>query len=197
MDIPQWLKDIPPFVSAIVATLALLVSLANCLIVWRNSRRDRYDLKVELQWNADIVHQHGVRSPVQQRFARITVTNNGRRPVNVVYVGLELPGRVNPSANWLDESVKLGEADRFIVKVPQDSNFEPFLDKWKKIRATVETNSGHWYTSAAGSERPILIPGYDFASVSRLQDFTLLQAKNSTEPPARRDEERVKVERRN
>lgn len=181
MEIPQWIKDLPPvavaLVSAAIAILSLLISATSLFVHWRNYRRDSHDVDVELQWNAELIHEHGMRSPAKQRFGHIIVTNKGRRPVHITYIGLQLPGRRNSSANWLEQSVKLGEADASItIKIPQDSVLEPFVGKWKNIHATVETNTGRWYKSKPGAEPPTIVPGYDSQSMGRLQDFSLLKS---------------------
>lgn len=124
-EIPQWIKDIPPFVSAAVAFVALVVALVHVAIHWRNYRRDRHDVKVELQWNAETVTITG--SSMLRYLGRITVTNKGRRPVHIDGVYLELPGRER-HINWLDESKRLEEADRPIrIPIAQDSTLEPFV----------------------------------------------------------------------
>lgn len=72
--------------------------------------------------------------------------------------------------------MKLGEADASItIKIPQDSVLEPFVGEWKKIYATVGTNTGRWYKSKPGAGPPIIVPGFDFQSMGRLQDFTALE----------------------
>lgn len=180
MDIPQWINDLPPvavaLVSAAIAIISLLISGTSLFIHWRNYRRDSHDVDVELQWNAKIIHEHGMRSPVKQRFGHIIVTNKGRRPVHVTYVGLQLPGRRNSSANWLEKGVTLEEGDpSIIIEIPQDSVLEPFLGEWNKMYATVRTNTGRSYRSKLAFECPIIVPGFDWKSAGLLQDFTALK----------------------
>lgn len=126
MEIPQWIRDLPPvavaLVSAAIAMFSLLISATSLFVHWRNYRRDSHNVEVNLQWNAELIHEHGMRSAAKQRFGHMIVTNKGRRPVHITYIGLQLPGRRNSSANWLEQSVKLGEADASItVRIPQDS----------------------------------------------------------------------------
>lgn len=176
MDIPQWIKDLPPvavaLLSALLAGISLLISIGSMLIHWRNYRRDRSHVSVELQWNAEDIHGGGMRSLITQRKAHIIVRNKGRRPVGIEYVGLKLPGHVTGSANWMEESVKLSEGDPpIIIKIVQDSTLEPFIHQWRKIEAWVATSEGHWHKSGKAIQRPIIIPGRDYESMGRLQDF--------------------------
>jgi hypothetical protein len=174
---PPWLKDIPPFVSALVAILALCVAATSLLIAglalflnWKNYRRDRHDVEVRLKWNAETVIARGAREAFE-RFGHITVTNKGRRPVFINFVGLELPGRTRV-VNWLDDGVKLGEADAsIVVKIPQDRMLEPFIEEWKDMFASASDNIGNAYRSSDGGERPILIPGYTAESQRRLKEI--------------------------
>src|SRR5687768_11762388 len=123
MDIPQWLKDIPPFVSAGVACIALIVSCVHAFISAINYRRDRHKVRVELKWNAEETVFRGAKSAVE-RLGHIIVTNVGRRPVSIDFIGLHLPGRKRV-ISWLEtgETVRLEEGSGPIVKkVHQDSN---------------------------------------------------------------------------
>jgi len=179
MDLPQWIKELPPvtvaLVSAGVATLSALTSGASLFLNWRNSRRDRHDLTVELTWNVRSIHEHGLRSPIKQRFGEIVVTNAGRRPVHVTFIGLHLPGRRNASANLIEHGQKLDEGDpSIVIPIPQDSALEPFVGEWKKILATVATNTGRWYKSGPAWSPPTLMPGFDFDFAVLLQDFAAL-----------------------
>jgi hypothetical protein len=175
MDLPPWIRDVSAIVSASVALLALVISFANTVAIWKNYRRDKSDVDVKLQWNAEVVHEHGVRSPVKQRFGKIIVTNKGRRPVHITHIGLLLPGR-NTSGNWLEQSVRLDEGDASItIKIPQNSELEPFIKEWKKIRASVGTNNGRWYDSKPGDSPPAIVSGTDFQSAVLLQDFSKIE----------------------
>lgn len=162
IDIPQWIKDIPPFVSAGVACLALIVSCVHAMVGVSNYRRDRHKVRVDLQWNAEETRKFGVREPTE-RFGHITVTNIGRRPVSIQFIGLHLPGRKRV-INWLatGEVIKLEEGGPPIIKkVRQDSNLEPFVDIWRKIRASADDTANREYRSKHGGERPIIVPGHD------------------------------------
>lgn len=171
MEIPQWIKDIPPFVSAGVACLALLISCIHTIIAVINYRRDRHKVRVDLKWNAEETSFQGAKSPVK-RLGHITVTNVGRRPVTIDFVGLHLPGRKRV-ISWLEvgETVRLEEESAPIVKkIHQDSTLEPFVDNWRKIRASASDTAGREYRSRHGGERPIVVPGVNEETRRRLQE---------------------------
>jgi hypothetical protein len=176
MEIPQWIKDLPPvavaLLSALLATISLFIAATSMLIHLLNYRRDRHHVWIKLVWNAKAIHGSGMRSSITQRKAHIIVGNKGRRPVGIEYIGLKLPGHVTGSANWLEESVKLSEGDPPVtIEIPQDSTLEPFVKEWKKIYAVTATNDDRWYRSPHSNGPPIIIPGRDFDSMHRLQDF--------------------------
>jgi len=171
MQIPQWIKDIPPFISAGVACVALLVSCVHALIAISNYRRDRHKIRVDLKWNAESTVFRGAKSEIE-RLGHITVTNVGRRPVSIDFIGLHLPGRKRV-ISWLEtgEVVRLEEGSAPIVKkVHQDSTLEPFVDKWKKIRASASDTAGREYRSKNGGERPIIVPGVNQETRFRLHE---------------------------
>lgn len=158
-----------------IAIIGAVTGAASLLLHW-NYRRDSHNVVVELQWNANLIQEHGMNSPAKQRFGHIIVTNKGRRPVHITYVGLQLPGHPNSSASWIEQGSTLNEGDpSLIIKIPQDSILERFIGDWKKIYARASTNTGHRYKSKPGWERPIIVPGYDFSTMGRFQDFTDLR----------------------
>src|SRR5688572_14569206 len=116
MQIPQWIKDIPPFVSAGVACVALLVSCVHALIAISNYRRDRHKVRVDVQWNAESTVFSGSKCAVEP-LGHIKVPNLGRRPGSIDFIGLQLPGRKRV-INWLEtgEVVRLEEGAPPIVK---------------------------------------------------------------------------------
>jgi hypothetical protein len=176
MDVLHWIKDLPPLTVAwagvAIALASALFTAISSLVSWKAYRRDRPHVYVELQWNAEDIHGGGMRSPTTQRKAHIIVRNKGRRPMGIEYIGLKLPGHVTGSANWLEESVKLSEGDPpIIIKIVQDSTLEPFVPQWRKIEAWVSTSDGRWHKSRQSSQPPLIIPGCDFETVNRLQDF--------------------------
>ena len=171
MQFPQWIKESPPFVSGGVACVALLVSCVHALIAISNYRRDRHKVRVDLKWNAEETVFRGAKSAVE-RLGHITVTNVGRRPVSIDFIGLHLPGRKRV-INWLEtgEVIRLEEGAAPIVrKVHQDSTLEPFVDSWRKIRASASDTAGREYRSKDGGERPIIVPGVNAETRFRLQE---------------------------
>jgi hypothetical protein len=175
--IPQWIKDIPPFVSAVIAAVGALIAVVSATVSagslylnWRNYRRDRPDVRVELKWNAEKTITFGKDDPIEC-LAHIRVTNQGRRPAHIDFIGLELPGRKRV-VNWLDESVKLAEGDpSIIIKIHQDSTLAPFADQWKNIFASASDNTGRAYRSENGGDRPIIVPGFNKETARRLQEI--------------------------
>lgn len=169
MQIPQLIKDIPPFVSAGVALLALGVSVVHAIINWRNYRRDQSKLRVVLRWNAEQTQFEGARSPVEC-YGHITVTNVGRRPVTVNFIALHLPGRKRVT-NWLDEPIRLQEGEEVIKKVHQDATLTPFLGKWDHITASATDSTDKTYVSKNGGEVPIIAPTFQEETARRLKEI--------------------------
>lgn len=176
--IPEWVKDIPPFVSAGIAFLALIVSCVSVFISIFNYRRDRHRVRVELKWNAEQTRFQGATTSIE-RLGHITVTNVGRRPVSINFIALHLPGRKRV-INWLaiGEVIRLEEGSAPIIKkVHQDTTLEPFVENWKKIKASASDTSRQTYWSKHGGERPILVSGVN------PETRRLLQEPNYLAPP--------------
>jgi hypothetical protein len=153
--------------SLLIGSLALLLSVLNY-------RRDRALVVVKLQWNAEAVHVRGASSPLKARLAHVYVTNEGRRPIFITFVGLELPGR-RRTLNWMEEGKQLAEgSEPLIFKVPQDDMLKPFEGKWREIRAVSGDSADRWFTSKKSDERPVLTDGISMESGLLLRNLDLM-----------------------
>lgn len=154
--------------SLLIGGVALLLSVFNY-------RRDRARVVVKLQWNAETVHIRGPNSPVKARIAHVYVTNEGRRPVYITFVGLELPGRKR-TLNWLAEGKQLAEgSEPLTFKLPQDDMLKPFETTWTKIRAVAGDSANRWYQSKRGDQAPVLMKGVSEDSGLLLRNLDLVR----------------------
>ena len=87
-NMPEWISDLPPRHRSIGKRGYRIVQPANqlcfMLVNWRNYRRDRHRVEVELTWNAEMEMIGGPSSKVKRCLAHIKVTNKGAAPFTLI-----------------------------------------------------------------------------------------------------------------
>lgn len=137
----ETIKTILVFLSLLVSTIALIISLLNY-------RRDKYKVLIDLDWDTDKTFIHP-NSKIKETWGRISVRNIGRRPVFITLVGLKYPNSeiiVNLLNNENEGGVKLEEHDKpLIIKIPQNLVLKQFAKDWNKIYAVAYDIAGKEY----------------------------------------------------
>jgi hypothetical protein len=146
----QALKDYAPLIAISIAFFSLGVSSCAFFLGLMNYRRDRAKVTVWLQWNGAL-GPYKPDSNERYQMCHIIVTNEGRRPISILHVGLLFPDS-EISQNLLEPSqqsgVKLTEGDPpLIVKTQQDEKLREQIKDWRKVRAYVTDSTGKEYYS--------------------------------------------------
>ncbi len=140
-----------------LSIIAVTVSFLSLLITLLSFRRDKYKVKVYLDWDAG-AHHVGMRSGVTETWGNISVLNLGRRPIYITLVGLKFPDQERVYSlleGETSQGIKLSEGDApLIVKVPHDGLLKTYSNNWKKIYAIALTASGKEYKSEVFSYIP-------------------------------------------
>lgn len=146
----ETIKTLLIFLSLIVSTIALIVSILNY-------RRDKYKVLIDLDWDNGKRYE-GMRSNVKETWGTITVRNIGRRPVFILSVGLKYPDDervINLLGEENLEGVKLEEHDKpIIIKIPQDFLLKRHSKNWDKIYAIAYDIAGKEYKSEKSWTKP-------------------------------------------
>jgi hypothetical protein len=131
-----------------ISIVSLIVGAAGFTLSILNYRRDHHKVTVRLQWDSG--YSGPIRKP-QDVWGEIYVTNEGRRPISITFVGLEIPGKEFSQNLIGDEEQpvrKLAEGDSPIrIKVPQDYLLKKHSGRWREIRAVAMDSVGRTYIS--------------------------------------------------
>ncbi len=137
-------------------TPALVISFAALLITFLTFRRDKYKIVVDLDWDNG-KHYVGMRSNVVETWGKITVRNEGRRPISIRIVGIKYPDSERVYSLLKDENaegLKLDEHDWIEIKVPQDNVLKRYSKDWEKLYAVASDISGKEYKSGKSWNKP-------------------------------------------
>lgn len=138
--------------TTIAAIAGLIFGASGLLISILNYRRDRPSLTVSLDWDSVTVLD---RQGKQARFARIYITNSGRRPIYVTSAGIEFDP---PRAPYVERTEKqgqikgrkLGEGDPPLSLVVTGKTLDivrGHAEYWKYVRAFAVDSTGKRYLS--------------------------------------------------
>jgi hypothetical protein len=140
-----------------LAFCGAILGIVGAILGLLSFRRDRHKVVVALQWDAG-QHYIGMRGNVVETWGHIYVTNTGRRPVFITFVGLDIPAQertFNLLTGDHSRGVKLSEGDPpLIFKVPQDISLMLHANVWKGIRATITDSHNKTYRSNKVGECP-------------------------------------------
>lgn len=138
------------------AILGVIFGIAGLGVSLLNYRNDKSKIVVSLQWDAELKRV----SPTELKpaYAYIYITNIGRRPAYITFVGIEYPEE-NQTIGLLTDGLnpigqKLSEGDAPIkIRVPQFPDLEKYSQNWMKIRAYANDSLGKTYWSKK-SDKP-------------------------------------------
>ncbi len=139
-----------------ISIIAITISLLSLLVSFLNFRRDKYKVIVDLDWDNG-THHIGMRSNVVETWGKITVKNEGRRPVSIRIVGIKYPDSERVYSLLKDENTegqKLDEHDWIEIKVPQDYLLKRYSKDWEKLYAVASDISGKEYKSGKPWNKP-------------------------------------------
>ena len=139
-----------------IPIVAITISLLSLCFSFLNFRRDKYKVIVDLDWDNG-QHYIGTRSNVVETWGRITVRNEGRRPVSIRIIGIKYPDNEKVYSLLKDENaegVRLDEYDWIELKVPQDNFLKGYSKDWKKLYAVALDISNKEYKSGKPWNKP-------------------------------------------
>jgi hypothetical protein len=139
-----------------ISIVAITISLLSLLISFLNFRRDKYKVVVDLDWDNGS-HHIGMRSNVVETWGKITVRNEGRRPVSIRTIGIKYLDSERVYSLLKDENtegIKLDEHDWIEIKVPQDNMLKRYSKDWEKLYAVANDISGKEYKSGKPWNKP-------------------------------------------
>ena len=144
------------FVLSLIGTLA---GTAGVVLSIFNYLRDRASAIVSLQW--DFQGLDSSNRPTGLPMGVVSVANNGRRPLYIKLVYLEVPKRSGSGPLILKKSVegqKLGEGDpEYVITISnevQEALHKHFAAYWKEIHAVAVDNCGRKYKSKTPKKQP-------------------------------------------
>lgn len=159
----DFFKDFTPatwvaVVSACIAFLSACAAVATSSVHILNYRRDKSDVSVQLRWDHGYV---GMKTNQNGRWGTITVTNRGRRVVNITFIGLRFrdEASVNLFADEHYPSLKLLEGEEANIKVPQDDSLKRYAAHWQELRAHATDSLGRNYLSPIVEDPPSWVTG--------------------------------------
>jgi hypothetical protein len=141
----------------VFGTAGLVTGTVSLIISLLNYRRDRAKIVVSLQWDAET--RKGRQNKIEESWCHIYITNKGRRPAYITFVGLEYPNQ-NTIINLLTDGLnpigqQLLEGDAPLqIKVPQHSDLKQYSQNWRKIRAIATDSLGKEYKSKKADSKP-------------------------------------------
>jgi hypothetical protein len=146
----------PAFVLSIIGTLTGTTGVVLGIL---NYFRDRASAIVSLHW--DFVELDYNNRPSGQPMGAVSIVNNGRRPLYIKLVYLDLPKRSGQGAMILKKSLggqKLGEGDPDFTIVISTDMLEFLRCRlaayWKGIHAVAVDNCGRQYKSKPPEKQP-------------------------------------------
>jgi hypothetical protein len=150
------LRNTPTFVLSIIGTLT---GTAGIVLSILNYLRDRASGLVSLQWDFQELGPNN--QPTGQPVGVVAIANNGRRPLYIKLVFLEVPKRSGHGPVILKRSLqghRLAEGDPELV-IPisseaQSALRERFATYWREIYAVAADNCGHQYRSKPPKKQP-------------------------------------------
>ncbi len=141
----------------IFGTAGLVTGTTSLVISLLNYRRDRPRIVVSLQWDAET--KRATQNKSGESWGHIFITNKGRRPTYITFVGLEYPNQ-NIVMNILTDGLnpighQLLEGDAPLkIKVPQYDDLKQHSKDWNKVRAVASDSLGKWYKSKKVDSKP-------------------------------------------
>ena len=134
----------------VTGTVGLIISLLNYL-------RDKPDIVVSLQWDAET--KRDTRNKSEEIWGHVFVTNRGRRPAYITFVGIEYPNQ-NIVMNILTDGLNpighplLEGGAPLKIKVPQYSDLKEYSQDWRNVRAVATDSLGKRYKSKKVDSKP-------------------------------------------
>lgn len=148
--------SIATFVLSLIGTLA---GTAGVVLSIFNYLRDRASAIVSLQWDFSVLDSSN--RPVGPPIGIVTIANNGRRPLYIKLVYLDVPTRSGWGPLILKRSIegrKLGEGDpEYVIPISneaQKSLHEHLAAFWNEIYAVAVDNCGRKYKSKTPNKQP-------------------------------------------
>lgn len=150
MEFRVGITDITAMFGAIVGSVALVLSILNYL-------RDRAKIVVKLSWDMSVTNNPPY--DPSKKWALVTISNVGRRPVYLSHASLKLPRGSEFTHLVIKEGIqgqKVGEGDPPVSYIVTQDGLEKYAKNWHKIRAVVSDTAGENYLSSRTdkSKRP-------------------------------------------
>ncbi len=142
----------------IFGTAGLVTGIISLVVSFFNYRRDKPNIAVSLQWDAET--KQFTQDDNKQVWGHIFVTNRGRRPAYVTFVGLEYPNEniviniLTDGLNPIGQQLLEGGAP-LKIKVPQYNGYlKKYSQNWRKVRAVANDSLGKQYKSKKVDSKP-------------------------------------------
>jgi hypothetical protein len=146
----------PAFVLSLIGTLT---GTAGAVLSVFNYLRDRASAVVSLQW--DFLALDSSNKPIGQPTGVVSIANNGRRPLYIKLVYLDVPKRSGHGPLILKRSLtgqRLGEGDaEFVITISTEAQsylHKHFTGYWHDIHAVACDNCGRKYKSDSPKKPP-------------------------------------------
>src|SRR5262245_34410856 len=136
-------------VTIIASITGMVLGTAGFVLSLVNYFRDRAKIRVRLQWDMSVTPGDPRFDP-RKKYAVISVSNSGRRPVYLGAIAIRLPKGFKATHLLASESIggkKLEEGGPPMVITLQQDDLEEYSKQWREVRAHVEVSTGKTYLS--------------------------------------------------
>jgi hypothetical protein len=150
--------------SSVAAIMGMILGTAGFVMSILNYLRDRPCVHVYQEWDNS-------NPAATEPFVIIHVRNVGRRPIFIMFAGLELP--VSGSNRYLkapfdatNEGKRLGEGDApLVIALNYPPELKAYSDRWRAVRAFASDTSGRVYRAKKQARG---LPAPSWASTSKI-----------------------------
>lgn len=137
-------------ITAVVALTGVVTGTAGLVLGILNYLRDRPQVLVKVKWDMSVT-DNPVYDP-KKKWAIVSVTNVGRRPIYISHSSFELPKGYDHTHLLIWQGIhgqKLAEGDAPVDYIVSQEGFEKYKKDWRKIRVVVFDSAGKAYKSKA------------------------------------------------